>query len=291
VIRLAYNTNSTQNHRLKDAVALIADSGYDGVALTLDVNHLDPFAPDLVIRCWRLRGLLERFGLAAVIETGARFLLDPRSKHEPTLISPSASGRARRLDFLTRAVQVAEAIGAEAVSFWAGVPIGGAAEPGAERDQAWSRLRDGVATLAEHAAGCGVTLAFEPEPGMLVETVEDWRRLAADVPGLGLALDVGHCLVTGEADPADVIRAEARALRTVHIEDIRRGEHVHLPFGEGELDLPAVLRALDDVRFGGLVSVELSRDSHRADLMVPAAMEALRAAMPRSLADPVGSRP
>ena len=42
-------------------------------------------------------------GLGCVIETGARFLLDPRAKHEPTLVTASPEGRARRVDFLFRA--------------------------------------------------------------------------------------------------------------------------------------------------------------------------------------------
>ncbi len=29
------------------------------------------------------------------------------------------------------------------------------------------------------------------------------------------------------------------------IEDMRRGEHVHLPFGEGDMDVPALLDALE----------------------------------------------
>jgi sugar phosphate isomerase/epimerase len=44
-LRYAYNTNGASNHRLADALALIAEAGYDGVALTLDHHHFDPFAP------------------------------------------------------------------------------------------------------------------------------------------------------------------------------------------------------------------------------------------------------
>ena len=44
-LRYAYNTNGLANHRLDDALAFLADSGYAGVALTLDHGHLDPFAP------------------------------------------------------------------------------------------------------------------------------------------------------------------------------------------------------------------------------------------------------
>ena len=43
-LRFGYGTNGFANHRLADALAVIADLGYDGVALTLDHDHLDPFA-------------------------------------------------------------------------------------------------------------------------------------------------------------------------------------------------------------------------------------------------------
>ena len=57
---------------------------------------------------------------------------------------------------------------------------------------------------------------------------------------------------------------------------MKRGEHVHLPFGEGDMAIPALLDALDQIGFKGLVCVELSRDSHRADLMLPQAFSYLR---------------
>ena len=106
-LRFAYNTNGAANHRLDDALSLIADSGYDGVALTLDHHHFDPFEPDLERRAEGLGRRLRRLGLGLVIETGARYLLDPRVKHEPTLLNPTPEGRARRIDFLTRCVRIA----------------------------------------------------------------------------------------------------------------------------------------------------------------------------------------
>ena len=113
---------------------------------------------------------------------------------------------------------------------------------------------------------------------MLVDGPGDWERLAAQVPGLRLALDTGHCLVSGDLEPGDAVHRYAGRLGAVAVEDMRRGVHEHLAFGEGDLDLPAVLGALRAVGYSRLVSVELSRDSHRADVMVPRAIEALRAA-------------
>ncbi len=278
-LRYAYNTNGLTSHRLDDALALLADCGYDGVALTLDVAHHDPFAPDLPGRTAALRRRLDGLGLASVVETGARFLLDPRRKHQPTLVAADPAGRALRVAFLRTCVAVAADLGSEAVSFWAGVPA-----PDDDRAACWRRLVDGVTEVVAYAATLGVTCAFEPEPGMLVDDCDDWARLAAAVPGLTLALDTGHCIVSGRWTPDGAVRAFASELGAVAVEDMPRGRHEHRAPGEGDMDLPAVLGALRDVGHTGLISLELSRDSHRADTLVPAALAALRAAERRSAA-------
>ncbi len=272
-LRFAYNTNGAANHRLDDALALIADAGYDGVALTLDIHHLDPFAPEFAERRGRVARRLQALKLGCVVETGARFLLDPRAKHEPTLVTADPAGRARRIDFLCRALEVAAETGADAMSFWAGVP-----KPGVDRTQAQAWLQAGVEQVARRAERLGTTAALEPEPGMLIETCDDWAALA--IPGLKLALDTGHCAVTGEREPADAVIAFAPHLGTVSIEDMKRGVHVHLPFGEGDMDIPAILRALGAIGWDRLVCVELSRESHRADTMIPASLAYLQARLP-----------
>jgi D-psicose/D-tagatose/L-ribulose 3-epimerase len=272
-MRFAYNTNGAANHRLDDALGLIADAGYDGVALTLDIHHLDPFAPDFPEARRRFAKRLRELNLGCVVETGARFLLDPRAKHEPTLLTADPAGRARRIDFLTRALDVAADTGADAMSFWAGIP-----KPGVTHADAHAWLRDGAEQIARRAEILGTTAAIEPEPGMLIETADDWAALK--IPNLRLALDTGHCLVTGERDPAAAVRHFAAHLGTVSIEDMKRGIHIHLPFGEGDMDIPSILTALNDINFDRLVCVELSRESHRADWSIPASLAYLQTHLP-----------
>ncbi len=274
-LRYAYNTNGCAHHRLPDALDMIAEAGYAGVALTLDWHHLDVTADDYEVQAWNLRAMLQERDLGLVVETGARFILDPRRKHEPTLMSATPEGRERRLQMLTRALDVCAACDGETVSFWSG-PVA----DGVSRQDAWKRLEDGVAALAERAATRGVTASFEPEPGHLTEHLADYDRLAAVAPGLRLALDTGHLLVTDEQDPADAVRQRASQLGTVAVEDMDRGIHLHKPFGTGEMDVPAVLAALVEVGFDRLVTVELSRESPRAHLAIPESIEFLRAAEP-----------
>ena len=272
-LRFAYNTNGAANHRLDDAISLIADCGYDGVALTLDHHHLDPFAEQWAREAGRVAETLSARGLGSVIETGARYLLDPRQKHEPTLVTAGAEGRARRVAFLHRAIDISAVLGSETVSFWAGVPKSGIA-----REDAMAWLHEGLARVCAYADERGVSVCLEPEPGMLIETVGDYERLSGKHPSLSLALDTGHCLVTQDIDPADAVRKFARRIATVSIEDMKRGDHTHLPFGKGDMDVGSVLAALREEQFRGLVCVELSRESPRAHEAIPEAIAYLKTA-------------
>ncbi|BCB79195.1 sugar phosphate isomerase/epimerase [Phytohabitans flavus] len=270
-LRFGYGTNGFANHRLSDALAVIADLGYEGVALTLDHDHLDPFAPDLARRTADVASTLDRLGLSVVIETGARYLLDPWHKHAPTLLHDDP---AKRLEFLRHAVRIGADLGAEAVSFWSGITPPGVADP-------WDRLVRGCAEIVDEAARAGVTLGFEPEPGMLGDDIAAWRRLHADLgapPGFGITLDIGHCRCLEPLPIPDCVREVAGHLVNVQIDDMRRGVHEHLEFGTGEIDFPPVLAALSAAGYTGLVAVELPRHSHAAPTVAAQSIEFLRKA-------------
>ena len=122
-MRLGYNTNGLQNHRLPDALRLMADLGFDAVAITPDVQHLDPFTctPKDVEA---IGSLLQELGIQPTIETGARFVLDPARKHEPTLMTRDPESRARRVDYLGRVASIGRDLGASVVSFFSGIDRG-----------------------------------------------------------------------------------------------------------------------------------------------------------------------
>lgn len=269
--RFGYGTNGFANHRLDDALWVIADLGYTGVALTLDHHHLDPFGPDLPARTKAVRALLDRLGLAVVIETGARYLLDPFNKHAPTLVDADAGPR---LDFLRRAIGIAAELGAEAVSCWSGIR-----PPDVSRKVAWDRLLRRCDQVAAAASAAGVPLGFEPEPGMVVQTLDDWFRLRdrLDAP-VGLTLDIGHCRCAEPIGVADCVAKAGPYLVNVQIDDMRRGVHEHLEFGTGEVDFPAALRALDLAGYRGLVAVELPRHAHAAPVVARESLAFLTAA-------------
>jgi L-ribulose-5-phosphate 3-epimerase len=259
---LGYNTNGFAHHRLEDAIDILAELGYRGIALTLDVHHLDPFAPDLLGRTAALRERLGKHALRCVIETGARFLLDPKRKHQPTLISPSAEERAFRLEWLQQdCAWIAAELGADCVSFWSGT-----ATDDASPSELMNRLVEGCKRLADHAAERNVRLAFEPEPGMFIDTMESFAELYDRVnhPAFGLTIDVGHLVCNRELPVSKFLAEWKHVLWNVHIEDMRAGVHDHLMFGEGEVDFEDVFAGLRAANYANGVHVELSRHSYDA---------------------------
>ncbi|RMG15533.1 MAG: sugar phosphate isomerase/epimerase [Planctomycetota bacterium] len=274
-LRFAYNTNGMQSHRLDDALAILSECGYQGVALTLDHMHLDPLRAGAV-EVRRVRSLLRTHRLACAVETGARYLLDPRRKHWPSLCAKDPLERVRRVDFLRRALDIAAELEAEVLNL-----ASGPAEVGLAEERADLLLRGGLEEVLDHAREVGVPVALEPEPGHRVDRLSRYEALAADFPELLLTLDVAHVSVTtAEGSAAEAIERFAPRLALVHLEDAPRGVHAHLPFGEGDLPLEDILDALARVEFSGLCAVELSRHSHRAHELPARSLEALRAALP-----------
>lgn len=211
-IRYGYGTNGLTDLRLDDALGLLADLGYDGVGLTLDHMHLDPLAPDLAARTARVASRLRELGLGVTVETGARYVLDPRRKHGPSLLDPDPEARAARTRLLVRAVGIAADLGAHAVHCFSGVT-----PPDTTPDTAWQRLTGSLAPVLEAADRSGIPLAIEPEPGHLLADLADFhhlRVLSGDPPPLGLTLDIGHCQCLEPAAPADCVRDAAPGCAT-----------------------------------------------------------------------------
>lgn len=271
-----YNTNGFCHHRLPDALMVLAQLGYQSVALTLDHDFLDPYAIDLGKRVARLKSLLQRFGLRCVIETGARFLLDPLNKHQPTLVSPKLEQRQQRLDFLLNAINIAMEFGADAVSFWSG-----AVTDDTPDSVQMNRLVEACNLLLERATNYQIKLAFEPEPGMFIDKVARCEELLkrVDHPLFGLTMDIGHLHCQGETPITDVLRRWKDKVFNVHIEDIKAGVHEHLMFGEGEIDFPPVLKTLEEIGYKNGVHVELSRHSHDAVNAARKSLEFLKNAL------------
>lgn len=113
---------------------------------------------------------------------------------------------------------------------------------------------------------------------MFIDTMTKFRQLHHEMahPRFGLTLDVGHVHCLEDGSSGEHIRQWRDVLWNVHVEDMRRGVHEHLMFGEGEMDFGSVFHALRDIDYSGPVHVELPRHSHNAVEVARRSFEFLR---------------
>lgn len=78
---------------------------------------------------------------------------------------------------------------------------------------------------------------------------------------IGLCVDVGHTMRAG-VDPAQVIRDCASRLYDVHLKDslaVAGAEDIPVEVGRGRMDIHAILAALVEVKYAGVVAFEYER--------------------------------
>jgi sugar phosphate isomerase/epimerase len=134
--------------------------------------------------------------------------------------------------------------------------------PGLHADEtALSCFAEGCALLADYAAGRMVRLCVEHVPGRALPTAAGTLAWLEQIghPNLGLLLDVGHCLITGE-DAGAVIRRAGDRLGYVHLDDNDGKGDLHWPLFTGALtqqQLADVMTALGEIGYHGALSLEL----------------------------------
>lgn len=95
------------------------------------------------------------------------------------------------------------------------------------------------------------------------ETVHDVLNGLKGLSGTcGATLDVGQMAACGQ-DPVDAVRRLAKHLKVVHLKDVESaGAEHNVLFGQGIVNIPAVMRELKSVGFGGLVAIEYEKDTN-----------------------------
>jgi len=255
-MQLAFSTNAYLNHTFADAVARLAGMGYRGVEIMADVPHAWPayLLPD---QKQAIRDALAKNRLA--ISNINSFMMhavdDPRQKYwHPSWIEPDAHYRQIRINHTKRALTLAKELGATCITTEPGGPLEG--RPWAECLKLFVEM---LKPVVEHAEKERVMLLVEPEPGLLIETADQYLEFSSKLssPYLGLNFDIGHSYCVKD-EPPETIRRLGKLIRHVHLEDIAATRvHHHLIPGEGSIDFKATLTALKEVGYDGWVTIEL----------------------------------
>ncbi len=256
-MRLAFSTNAYMRFPFDEAAARIADLGYDGLELMADVPHawpngLLPGAKKAIVAAMQSQSL-EFSNVNA-------FMMNAINDHRqpywyPSFIEPDEGYRRVRIDHTRRALSLCAELGAPHITTEPGGPLA----PGQSRQEAIDLFVEVLKPLAEHAHEVGVLLLIEPEPGLLIETTEQYLEVAERVnaPSIGLNFDVGHAYCMSEDLPSQIARM-APHTRHYHLEDIAATRvHHHLVPGMGAIDFAAVVAAICKTGYDGWLTVEL----------------------------------
>lgn len=256
MFQLAFSTNAFKKHSLSEAIDAIASIGYRGVEIMADVPHANPASFDREQR-EALKQLLRLRGLA-VSNLNAFTLFAQGDTYHPTWIEDDADLRDARIRHTIACTELAVELGSRTVSLQPGGPLIGTT---LTRVDAARRFADGLSRVLDAARRHNVILAIEPEPGLLIETSQEYLEFKTahfgDEPLVKMNCDIGHLFCVGE-DPADVIRSMPGQIAHLHLEDIGKNRvHQHLTPGKGVIDFRSVFAALRDVGYTGWTTVEL----------------------------------
>lgn len=176
--------------------------------------------------------------------------------YHPSWIESDEKQRVQRLQHTLDSIAMARKIGARNISTEPGGPMDGAEMSRSVLEKLFlQNIR-----LAEKAAqDAGVKILIEPEPGLLLESSEQFLHFIRDVQTdfVGLNFDVGHFYCVGE-EPADLVYRLADHIGHFHLEDIAASRvHQHLIPGDGAIDFESVLGAINGAGYKGYLTVEL----------------------------------
>ena len=256
-MKLAFSSNAYLRFSFNDAAKKIGKLGYQGIEIMADVPHAWP-AFMLEEQKQGIRDSLKSNNLA--ISNINSFMMhavnDSRQRYwYPSWIEPDKHYRQIRIDHTMRCLTMAKELGAPCITTEPGGPV----ESGASWNAGLKLFVEMLKPVIEHAEKEGVLLLIEPEPGLLIETADQFLEFMGYIksPMVGCNFDIGHSYCVGD-DPASTIPKLAKYIKHYHLEDIANTRvHHHLIPGDGAIDFKAAIEAIKATGYKEWVTIEL----------------------------------
>jgi sugar phosphate isomerase/epimerase len=256
-MKLAFSSNAYLRFSFNDAAKKISKLGYQGIEIMADVPHAWP-AFMLEEQKQGIRDSLKSNNLE--ISNINSFMMhavnDSRQRYwYPSWIEPDKHYRQIRIDHTMRCLTMAKELGAPCITTEPGGPV----EAGASWNAGLKLFVEMLKPVIEHAEKEGVLLLIEPEPGLLIETADQFLEFMGHIksPMVGCNFDIGHSYCVGD-DPASTIPRLAKYIKHFHLEDIASTRvHHHLIPGDGAIDFKAAIEAIKAIGYKEWVTIEL----------------------------------
>ncbi len=141
---------------------------------------------------------------------------------------------------------------------------------------ALKKYTERVKFIVDTCGAAGVDVAFETGQ----ETAADLAKFLETVPGVGVNLDPANMILYAKGNPVEAVKTLAPWIRHVHVKDAVQtktpGEWgVEVPWGEGEVNAPAFLAALEQAGYKGCFAIEREGGDDRVGDIAKAARRLL----------------
>jgi D-psicose/D-tagatose/L-ribulose 3-epimerase len=242
----------------------LSELGYTAFNLeVLEDDHVEMFTPD---RIDRFRGLGEELGIRLPIFTtyyaeNDLVSLDPKRRRKGVEKFKFCVETAARLG--SRIMNLASEFPPELVQEYrpeyVHSPAAKFAIPASVSwESIWDAQVEAMQLCADISHEQGMQLSLEPRANCLVSTIDSFLRLAEHVgrTNFGCSLDIMHVHFHREDIPTAIKKLGSRLI-DVQASDADGQSIRHLTIGEGNINFPEVIRALDEIKFKGMVGVEL----------------------------------
>ena len=251
-MKFAFSSNAFRKYSLSEAAIAISDAGYMGIEIMCDRPHAYPEdLSDSDIKS--IKSNLDKKGLT-ISNLNAFMLCAIGDFHHPSWIEQDKEYRELRIQYTLDCIDMAEKFGVKTISTEPGGPVNGVS-----REIALEMFMEGLSRVVPYASEKGVKILIEPEPDLLIQNSEEFISFMNEFtyPEIGLNFDIGHFFCAGE-DPAEKILELKEHIFHFHLEDIpETREHKHILPGDGSIDIPGVLKAIETIGYKGFVTVEL----------------------------------
>ena len=129
---------------------------------------------------------------------------------------------------------------------------------GLDWDQNWQDYVEAMRRCVQFCEDAGVKFALEAHPHRYMANAASMLRLIDHIPSaaLGMNLDPSHLFPCGDI-PHVVIYQLGKRIFHCHFSDNDGLTNVHWRPGKGKVDWEAVMKALKDVGYNGVISIEL----------------------------------
>ena len=226
------------NQHVLSELAYIAETGYQGIEIPIFDTDLARWS------AWKAEADRLRLSIFACGIAGP----------EQNLISPDPTIRAAGLAYIKAATDVAALLGSPYLSG----PIHSAlgvftGQSATEQEINWAVA--GMREAADHAASKNITICLEylnRFESYLVSCAEELYALVQRInhPHVRIMFDTFHANIE-EKNTSDALKQIAELTPHIQISESTRGI-----LGEGQVDIPAVLKTMSDINYQGWIVVE-----------------------------------